>query len=529
MANRDEIINRLTSLFEKDVSDPVRQGLMGNEIDRILSKYFDRITPRQLAIALFSKYGGDLFNKKYRILKTIINSYREDVALELAERLELTVNSNNVYDKVIEAINKNPERALDIFNQSRYFLNSKPKDDRETLEEIVVGYNEEVKCLGYPHDYQNSVKTDLHRRIGINSGRFSALVVMPTGSGKTRTALEFIIDAIRVKDKINILWVVDSPELAEQALQAFAKLWRLRGDRKIRIARCFGNHYPELNLTDGTNVIFAGFDKVISLKSSNDNLYENLKFKTNILIIDEAHYSLALTYEGLIDDIVSNCEEIIKIGLTATPLRPEDTEFYNLQCYFENRIIEFRDESGNIIPEPLRYLQERKYLAEIETEYLRIAPADINQESKVFNDAIIKRLSISISQGKQVIVFAMSKDHAIALDILLKYYDFKSECIVGETSFQERQLFFEEFTEKRLNILINYDILSTGIDLPRVDELYLLRKFGNYTTAMQVLGRALRGEKNGGNPKNRIISIISNQQIILGHPSDLYNLIKNMY
>jgi DNA repair protein RadD len=79
-----------------------------------------------------------------------------------------------------------------------------------------------------------------------------------------------------------------------------------------------------------------------------------------------------------------------------------------------------------------------------------------------------------------------------------------------------------------LNILINHSILATGIDLPRVDELYLLRKFGNETTAMQVLGRALRGEKNGGNLNNKVISIKGNKSKIADE-SELYNLIKNMY
>ena len=111
---------------------------------------------------------------------------------------------------------------------------------------------------------------------------------------------------------------------------------------------------------------------------------------------------------------------------------------------------------------------------------------------------------------------------------LLKTKDISSACIVGETASQERQHFFKEFTNKKINVLINYDILCTGIDLPKVDELFILRKFGQHTTAMQVLGRALRGERNGGNKTNKVISIKGNRDII-NNANNLYNLIKNMY
>ena len=168
-----------------------------------------------------------------------------------------------------------------------------------------------------------------------------------------------------------------------------------------------------------------------------------------------------------------------------------------------------------------------------EIEYLNIPKSEIYETSKDFNDKVIERIISSVNQGKQIIVFARSKYHAIALDILLKDKKIKSECIVGETSTSDRQLFFKCFElekddEDKVNVLINFGILATGIDLPKVDELFLLRKFGNHTTAMQVLGRALRGLKNGGNKINKVISVKSNEEIVQD-PSNLYNLIKNMY
>ena len=248
------------------------------------------------------------------------------------------------------------------------------------------------------------------------------------------------------------------------------------------------------------------------LQNNNDDFFNSIKQSTDLMIIDEAHFSLAETYEEVISDIERNSPDIKKIGLTATPMRSGDTEFYNLKDYFNANLIDFKDEGDNIINDPLKFLQKKQYLANLDIEYLSIPEEDILEISKEFNDKVIERIQNSLKDHKQIIIFAMSKDHAVALNILLQAKDIKSECIIGDTSAADRINYFNKFKTNinsdaseypklfELNVLINYNILSTGIDLPRVDELYLLRKFGNETTAMQVLGRALRGKKKRGQP-----------------------------
>jgi len=528
MEERENILINLSNLFEKGLSDPLRKSLIGEKIDRILTKYFDRISPEQLASALLSRYGSDLFKPKYRILETIVNRLDSNEIKNLAYYLNVSTSANNIYDVVIEKIPTNIDSFLKYFEQSSYFLQQKPKDERKSQEKISIDYGQSINSLGFPHGYQNRVKLEVLNQLKKSSGKFSALVVMPTGSGKTRTAIEFMIDFIRNKRSCNILWIVDSPELSEQSLKSFKELWLLRGDREIIVNRCYGKFEPFIKNSQDLNIIFAGFDKLNGLRQNSSDSYEKISKNTHLLIIDEAHYSLAETYEELVDDIERKSKDLIKIGLTATPLRPDDTEFYNLKKYFDNRIIDFKDDANKIIKDPLKHLQKNDYLAEIIPEYFSIKESEIHEDSRELNDKIIERLKVSVSKNKQVIVFAMSKYHAIALNILFKHENIDSDCIVGETSSLDRQNIFDRFLDKQLNVIVNFDILSTGIDLPKVDELFLLRKFGQYTTAMQVLGRALRGLKNGGNKENRVISLKSNQQII-DNPSDLFILIKNMY
>ena len=537
--NKEDIIRCLSKLFG-DVSKPLRASLIGVKIEKILSKYYDTISNEHIAQSLITQFGSEALLAKNKVFERVVLGFNEKEIKDLAKFLNISYANNEIYENVANQVSKKYNEFLEYFKQPDYFKIKKEKDNRLVCEEIKLEYEQNLTSLGYPHPYQNLVKLELEERIRKSSGKYSALVVMPTGSGKTRTAVEFMIDFIRSRKKSNILWIVESPNLSEQSLQTFYNLWQLRGDRSLKINRCFSRFVPQINFSTGTNIIFGAFDKMKGLQKNNDDFFNNLKKSTDLMIIDEAHYSLAETYDDVISDIQRNSDDIIKIGLTATPMRPSDNEFYNLKSYFHSNIIDFKTEDDKVIGDPLKYLQENKYLAKLVIEYLSIPDEDIKEESREFNDKVIERIQISIDEGKQIIIFAMSKDHAVALNILLQDKGLKSECIVGDTSATDRIKYFNKFKTDinannnaqpkvfELNILINYNILATGIDLPRVDELYLLRKFGNETTAMQVLGRALRGQKNGGNIENKVISVKGNETKI-ANESDLYNLIKNMY
>lgn len=537
--NKKDIIKSLSALFG-DVSKPLRASLIGLKIEKILSKYYDNISNEQIAQSLITQYGSEALLAKNKVFERVVFGLNEKEIKNLAQFLNIPYTDNEIYENVADQISKKYNEFLEYFKQPDYFKIKKEKDNRVVSEEIKLEYEQNLTSLGYPHPYQNLVKLELEERIRRSSSNFSALIVMPTGSGKTRTAVEFMIDFIRSRKKSNILWIVESPNLSEQSLQTFYDLWQLRGDRLIKVHRCFSSFIPNINFTSGTNIIFGAFDKMKVLQKNNHDFFNSLKKSTDLMIIDEAHFSLAETYEEVISEIERNSTDIKKIGLTATPMRSDDTEFYNLKDYFNANLIDFKDEEDNIIDDPLKYLQKKQYLAKLDIEYLSIPEDEIKEDSKEFNDKVIERIQASLEEKKQIIVFAMSKDHAVALNILLQEKEIKSECIIGDTSANDRIDYFNKFKKNinankndqpklfELNVLINYDILATGIDLPRVDELYLLRKFGNITTAMQVLGRALRGKNNGGNIKNKVVSIKGNKTKI-SNESDLYNLIKNMY
>ena len=111
------------------------------------------------------------------------------------------------------------------------------------------------------HDYQeiatSNVKEMLRRRVAQGENR--GLLSLPTGSGKTRVAVQAIIEAIRDDGfESAILWVADRDELCEQAVEAWQQAWASIGPeaKPLRISRWWaGQRQPEV--VDGAHVIVA--------------------------------------------------------------------------------------------------------------------------------------------------------------------------------------------------------------------------------------------------------------------------------
>lgn len=526
-------ISAFSVLFE-NTSDPKRKQLIGKEIDQILAPYYDRPTPNQIAQSLIARFGSEALLPRNPVLKAVVFGLDKNEIQKLSNHLNLSYNHIDIYDEVLASLKVDITPLLEFYNLPNYFSLRSLPDNRSTSEVLSLKYEQPLVSKGYPHSYQNRIKIEALQKVRSIRSEYKALIVMPTGSGKTRTALEFMIDFIRGESSTNILWAVESPGLSEQSLSAFKGLWNQRGDRELTIHRCFNKFKPNFDPNNGVNITFGAFAKINSLKDENDAFYSSLKRNLNLLIIDEAHSSLAETYESLISDIQTSSRNLITIGLTATPMRNDDNDLFNLKTYFSRNSFEISDKNLQRISDPISYLQSKGFLAHVDCEYLNIPHEQIAEKSKEFNSKIIERIKVSLEEKKQIIVFAMSKHHAIALKILLQEENVKVACITGDTPPHDRLVYFDEFQSKskdssfKLNVLVNYGILSTGIDLPRVDELFILRKFGNLTTAMQVVGRALRGKKNGGNERNKIISVKSNRDTIHSE-SDLFNAINNMY
>lgn len=165
-------------------------------------------------------------------------------------------------------------------------------------------------------------------------------------------------------------------------------------------------------------------------------------------------------------------------------------------------------------------MQTNQYLATLEYELLEtgISVTDSNEQlicrklaqNSTRNSKIVDQIQIAHQSQELTAVFSCTLDHVFALKVMCSKKLIPCEVIVGETPQNERIEILRRFKDRQFFVLLNLDILSTGIDIPKLQKLILTRPIGSPILYSQILGRALRGPKNGGNLSNKVINLKDN-------------------
>ena len=189
-----------------------------------------------------------------------------------------------------------------------------------------------------------------------------ALLHMPTGSGKTRTAMNVVANYLREKDKGVVVWLAHSEELCEQAWDEFRKAWGALGIRNVPLIRYWGPYEEDLrNVQDG--VIIAGLKKAYSRLLNDDGQFRALSTRDPLVVMDEAHQAIAPTYQFIIDQLSRPMSAAQLLGLSATPGRTwnEPNADRKLSEFFATRKVTLKVDGYD---NPVSYLINQGYLAE---------------------------------------------------------------------------------------------------------------------------------------------------------------------
>lgn len=388
------------------------------------------------------------------------------------------------------------------------------------------------------YEHQNQAIQALDRK---NSSPFKGLLVLPTGGGKTLTAVHWLLKNF-IDKKQKVLWIAHRHELLNQALDtvknsAYNSLIKDIKEFRYRIISGHPKHDIPVNIKSTDDIIIASKD---SLNSGLTYLLENwVKHSESILlVIDEAHHASAKTYRKLIESIEANFLARKKsngfkmLGLTATPFRTEQGEAGLLKKVFPDDII---------FAEHLRTLINRGILAEpifesLETQlnfYHELSDRDIKSiegfdkipkdvaekiaMSNIRNNQIVDHYIKNRERYKPLLVFAIDVVHAITLNALFKSRGVKSDFVVSsiqnigtgaKVSPQENGNKINQFRNGDLEVLINVEMLTEGTDLPNIKTVFLTRPTTSTILMTQMIGRALRGTKAGGSENAYIVTFI---------------------
>ena len=416
-------------------------------------------------------------------------------------------------------------------------------DDSFLPEEIEEVENTKlIKPNFHLFDYQKKIKDRGVEVLHQPSARL--LIHMPTGSGKTRTTAELLVDFWRGSpSKSNTaVWLAHSEELCSQAAETIESVWSNRGDSELTVHRLWSDSQVPESI-GGTTLIVASLQKIYSMWKSNSepkrDLIRKIRENCKLIVIDEAHKAIAPTYQDAIEAI-ENLQDTRVLGLTATPGRGEDAlENQRLVEFFSGNKITLQDDNNANLDDPIGFLQDKKYLAritrraiptnidlhlnELEVKHLERffdLPASVIKrlgEDTERNALIMMELAKLFEAGRTIIVFACSVEHARLLNDLCRIRGITARSIDGETAKIDRKKWIDEFKSNEYKILINYGVLTTGFDAPNTDTVMITRPTGSVVLYSQMIGRGIRGLKMGGNEECLLVDLEDNLQ---GYPNE---------
>ena len=364
----------------------------------------------------------------------------------------------------------------------------------------------------------------------LSSSPRKAVLHMPTGSGKTRTAMHIVAAYLRQHEPTVICWLAQNAELLDQAADEFENAWHYLGDRRASLVRFWGHRRPNiLDLHDG--VIVAGLGKMSALDNRDPATLLRLADRVSLTIIDEAHQAIAPTYATILTALYSKRPHNALLGLTATPGRSwsDVGEDRKLSEYFDGRKVTL-DVTG--YEDPISFLIDQKYLARplFRTLHsdatLKMSDADVNNLSSAIdvpetileclgtdtqrNVRVLSTVEELLGKHRRVIVFAPSVENARMLTAILSVRGHEAHVVTGESNTSERERTIRRFRSdaNRSMVIVNYGVLTTGFDAPATSAAVIARPTRSLVLYSQMVGRATRGARAGGNEEAEIVTVI---------------------
>ncbi len=318
-----------------------------------------------------------------------------------------------------------------------------------------------------------------------------ALLISATGTGKTYLSA---FDVQKVKPR-RMLFVVHRKSIALKAMETFQTIIK---DKTMGI---FSGNVKELD----KDYLFSTVQTIH--KKENRELFKQDEF--DYIIIDEVHKAGAYTYQ----ELVHYFHPQFLLGMSATPERNDQFDIYKMFHY-------------NIAYE-IRLQQAMEYDLLCPFHYYGITDLNIDgisiDDKSDFNllinekriDYIIEKIEEYGYSGEKVhgLIFVSRKQEAIELSNLFNQKGYNTIALTGDDNEEKRQEAMDRLEsndEDGLDYIFTVDIFNEGIDIPKVNQVVMLRPTQSAIIFVQQLGRGLR--KNDEKDYVVVIDFIGNYE-----------------
>lgn len=501
--------------------------LIDNEIFKVLQLRNKKLSNQKNLIDVILLLNSEKKLLTEKISRDLLIDALKQNEAEIIGKL-FKINSQNIW-KSLKDLNFKNKKILELFlsifeikiENKIVIKNEEDKTNPNQIEPLYSLFNHQINVLNKVNEILNKT----NKRV---------LLHMPTGAGKTRTAINLICDYLKKNKTGLVVWLAHTEELCQQASDEFNRAWRIIGNKKINSYKLFKDLRFDIEKINKGFVVLS-LDYAYSLTKRAQNKFFNLARNTNFVVMDEAHMSVAKSYKQVLNILVNKDTNLV--GLTATPGRAQilDDENKKLANFYYKQKATLEVEGYK---NPVHFLQDKGYLAKVKNEKLETSidisrifslkerkyEANRLKQGHDLSSAFIKKLSSNekrinmiiekaIAENKnpknKIIIFAGSLDSANYINKILKMENINCAIVTGETNSIERRNSIEMFkdTASGLNIIINFGVLTTGFDAPKSNVAIIGRPTQSVTLYSQMIGRVMRGKKAGGNEICKVVTV----------------------
>jgi type I restriction enzyme R subunit len=355
----------------------------------------------------------------------------------------------------------------------------------------------------------------------LRGAKREALLVMATGSGKTRTSASVVDILTKNNWAKRVLFLADRNALVTQAKNAYNEY--LPSLSAIDLTQEKENNTTRLVFSTYQSII----NKIDSTKDDDGRFYGVGHF--DLIIVDEAHRSVYNKF-----GVIFEYFDALLLGLTATPKNAVDKNTFELfGCTDGNPTFSYELEeavqSGFLVPyqnikvatqfvrEGIKYAElseaeKAQYEEQFRDNATGLFPEEIGNSAInrwLFNkDTVYKVLDTLMQEGLKIeggdkigrtIIFAVNQKHAkFIVDCFEERYPDLSSSFIAQISNNVShvqtiiQSFCNKIEEKPPQIAVSVDMMDTGVDAPRVVNLVFFKVVRSYAKFWQMIGRGTR-------------------------------------
>jgi superfamily II DNA or RNA helicase len=386
-------------------------------------------------------------------------------------------------------------------------------------------------------------------------GYAGGILVLPTGGGKTFTAIRFVC-LTALSDGYKVLWLAHTHHLLEQAYSSFGehvgKIAEPKSHLNVRVVSGTIGHFRVSDIEPEDDVVIATLQTITRAYSEDHFALRSFIDSANgklLVIFDEAHHAPAPSYRKLITSLRNRCENMHLVGLTATPVYSDENLQGWLTKLFPQGILyqvtpQYLMAQG-ILSKPLPEQQKTNFTPNFDLrEYqkwvgtFRDVPEDIitqMAENNERNSFIADLYARNKDRYGKTLIFADRWFQCEAISEHLRKLGVRAGTVYSridggprssdarnKRKSDENAKVLDAFRRNDLDVIVNVRMLTEGTDVPDVKTCFITRQTTSTILLTQMVGRALRGPKFGGTPEAHLVFFNDNWEQLINWAE--YNL-----